>query len=445
MSQTRGRSAGYRDKANGRQPHHLSKSTSSPRSRTPSQLPSKEPTSTASIIKTRSFQFLVNAVGAENIALALDSTLPRVAELMKGERFTPETAFHMETTLGLPHGYFDQPYPALSPELLLRLKSPLEFARADDDADDDVKTQTPPMAAIPVIQDQLFVADSSSEDAKMPSQKTKSSHSNAKAGRAQLAKQPADKTAAKVASGRRVAIEATAPQQLSLPEGATVENIRRANLHLLTKRNGSKAKLGVVMGMSGSNMAHRLYGKKRMDEAEANRFTKQLGLPAGWLDQPRSETEIPKSVSALLAPASRVRANAEGQASRAATLNVDAPDGSAPAALASETSSATAKRAKAPVVPEPQLNSVVAAAAPMNETEQPDAIDVHTIEENSQRVPAPALANAESLPASATTLQSLDGISPIAEALLKTLAGKARTGRLDELTALELLHKAVLL
>ncbi len=128
MSQTRGRNAGYRDKANGRQPHHLSKSTFSPPGRTPSQLPSKEPALTASIIKTRSFQFLVDAVGAENIALALDSTLPRVAELMKGERFTPETAFHMETTLGLPHGYFDEPYPALSPELLLRLKSPLEFA-----------------------------------------------------------------------------------------------------------------------------------------------------------------------------------------------------------------------------------------------------------------------------------------------------------------------------
>nr|WP_284503557.1 hypothetical protein [Caballeronia sp. GAWG1-1] len=197
--------------------------------------------------------------------------------------------------------------------------------------------------------------------------------------------------------------------------------------------------------MSGSNKAHRLYGKKRLDEAEANRFTKQLGLPAGWLDQPRSETEIPKSVSALLTPASRARANAEGQASPVATLNVDAPDGTAPAVWASETSSATSERAKAPVVPEPQLNSVMAADAPINATEQPVAINVHTVEENGQRVPTPALAGAESPPASATSLQGLDGISPIAEALLKKLAGKARTGRLDELTALELLHKAVLL
>jgi hypothetical protein len=46
---------------------------------------------------------------------------------------------------------------------------------------------------------------------------------------------------------------------------------------------------------------------------------------------------------------------------------------------------------------------------------------------------------------SATSLDDLEGIEPIAEALIKTLAGKARTGRLDELKALELLRQAVLL
>jgi plasmid maintenance system antidote protein VapI len=49
----------------------------------------------------------VNAAGAENLALALDSNLTRIAELANGERFTAETAFHMEATLGLPHGFFD--------------------------------------------------------------------------------------------------------------------------------------------------------------------------------------------------------------------------------------------------------------------------------------------------------------------------------------------------
>ena len=46
---------------------------------------------------------------------------------------------------------------------------------------------------------------------------------------------------------------------------------------------------------------------------------------------------------------------------------------------------------------------------------------------------------------SVTSLENLQGIEPIAEALIKTLAGKARTGRLDELKALELLQQAVLL
>jgi hypothetical protein len=44
-----------------------------------------------------------------------------------------------------------------------------------------------------------------------------------------------------------------------------------------------------------------------------------------------------------------------------------------------------------------------------------------------------------------TTLDTVHGIAPIAEALIKTLAGKARTGRLDEPKALELLQQAILL
>ncbi len=46
---------------------------------------------------------------------------------------------------------------------------------------------------------------------------------------------------------------------------------------------------------------------------------------------------------------------------------------------------------------------------------------------------------------SATSLDTLRGIAPIAEALLKTLAGKARTGHLDETRALQLLQQIVLL
>jgi hypothetical protein len=42
-------------------------------------------------------------------------------------------------------------------------------------------------------------------------------------------------------------------------------------------------------------------------------------------------------------------------------------------------------------------------------------------------------------------LDDQQGIEQIAEALKKTLAGKARTGRLGEMKALELLRQVVLL
>src|ERR1700752_2856725 len=132
MNQARGRYAGSRDSGQ-RHPPHEKKSPPQRLGPPYVKAPPRDPAQTASIFKTRSFQFLVDAVGAENIAIALESTMTRVAELMKGERFTPETAFHMETTLGLPHGFFDQPNPGLAPETIARLKSPLDFVQPDDE------------------------------------------------------------------------------------------------------------------------------------------------------------------------------------------------------------------------------------------------------------------------------------------------------------------------
>src|ERR1700712_454725 len=131
MSQAHGRYSGTRNKGQ-HQSRQASESTpqrqNKPYIKAP---PAKDPAQTASIFKTRSFKLLVDAVGAENIALGLDSNLTRVAELVNGERFTPETAFHIETTLGLPDGFFDQPNPVLTPEIIARLRSPLDFIHAN--------------------------------------------------------------------------------------------------------------------------------------------------------------------------------------------------------------------------------------------------------------------------------------------------------------------------
>ncbi|MEM5372663.1 hypothetical protein V4C53_42535 [Paraburkholderia azotifigens] len=457
MNQARGRYAGPRRNGQ-RQPHHEKKPPPQRPGRPYVKAPPPDAAQTASIFKTRSFQFLVDAVGAENIAIALESNMTRVAELMKGERFTPETAFHMETTLGLPHGFFDQPNPALADETIARLKSPLDFVQIEGF---DAESEAPEPAPVRTVDPQPVAENSLSEEAPMPKKVAGGSPRAVRNRRSDMPEQPESRAPLKASRSKDIP-SAKAPQQqpLALSDSAEVENIRRANLRLLTRRNGSKVRLGVVMEMSGFNIADRLHGKKRMDRVEANRFTERLGLPVGWLDTPRSEGEIPEGVSRLLTPASRGRVSEKNEPVVVAT-NDDVPgtndakahtprgrDGApgdpdnpspVPADVAGE---------KEMIVVSPQAR--VSDFADDLAGRSPEETD------GEARVATPA--TLESFPASAmpqrnpplpftslTSLDNLHGIEPIAEALIKTLAGKARTGRLDELKALELLHQAVLL
>ena len=457
MSQARGRYAGSRDSGQ-RQPRHEKKSPSNQRGQPYVKAPAQDSTQTASIFRTRSFQFLVDAVGAENIAIALESSMTRVAELTKGERFTPETAFHMETTLGLPHGFFDQPNPGLTAEAIARLKSPLDFIQSHDGP--DAESEAHRAASVLTVDEQPSLKDSLSKEAQMPRKAIGGTPRAVKHSPGKTAGQPEAQMPRKTSRSKyRTSPETTKQQSLALNDGADVENIRRANLHTLTSRNGSKARLGVVMEMSGSNMAHRLHGKKRMDTVEANRFTERLGLPAGWLDTPRSEAEIPASVSRLLAPASRGRVSAQQHESLASATKEDVP------AKAAGAKARARRKAGDPASLSPVSADVAGEKGAIATSQQnhvngfPEDFTSRRPEESDDGAAAATPATPESFAASAvpqrnpaalpvasvTGLDNLHGIEPIAEALLKTLAGKARSGRLDELKALELLQRAILL
>ncbi|MCR4471910.1 MULTISPECIES: hypothetical protein [unclassified Burkholderia] len=460
MSQSRGRYAGSRDSGQ-RQPRHVKKSPSNRQGQPYVKTPPRDAAQTASIFKTRSFQFLVDAVGAENIAIALESNMARVGELMKGERFTPETAFHMETTLGLPHGFFDHPNPALAAETIARLKSPLDFIQTDDGQGAESEALKPSSALS--VDQQSVLKDSLSEEAKMPKKAAGRASRAVKNRQSEMVEQPTPQAPQKTSPSKYKRSPKTPEQQsLALSDSAEVENIRRANLHVLTSRNGSKVRLGVVMAMSGSNMAHRLHGKKRMDSVEANRFTERLGLPSGWLDTPRSEAEIPESVSRMLTPAPRGRVSVQHEPPAVVTS-----DG-VPGTLADEkahmgrarTGALGDSESPSPVSADVTGEKETAVVSPQDHiSDFSDDLAGRTLEVSDGEAPAATPATLESLPASAipqrnpvpppvpsvTSLDNLDGIAPIAEALIKTLAGKARTGRLDELKALELLQQAVLL
>jgi len=458
MSQTRGGNAGYRAKPNSRrQAHHAATPNRAARGQPSSRASESGPAQAASIIKTRSLKFLVDAVGAENIALGLESSLARVAELMRGERFTPETAFHMETTLGLPSGFFDQHHPVLSPEMIARLKSPLEFAHTNATSDEvDVRPHT-----ASDTHNRSLLVSSLSEKMNMRSKSSKDAPGAAKTRSTDVEKQVSGQAPAAASSPKHKRSRQAAEQRPAHSDGdAGVERIRRANLHVLTRRNGSKVKLGAVMGLSGSNMAHRLHGKKRMDDAEAERFTERLGLPRGWLDAPRSPAEIPESVTLLLAPTSRAQGRGQTPAPSAAVGNDAAPSEAAPRKtdstltgipsdeqVAAWPTDALSENDRLISGPDEEVDDAVAASADESVEQATGQVPIvvaaavasPAVPPTSQQTTTPSTSLFE------TSLEGLNGIAPIAEALLKTLAGKARTGRLDELKALELLQQAVLL
>ena len=303
MSQPNGRYPGSRGKGprQSRQPSNTtSHRQSKPYVKTP---PARDPAQTASIFKTRSFKWLVDAVGAENIALGLESNLARVAELINGERFTPETAFHIETTLGLPDGFFDQPNPALKSETISRLRAPLNFIRANAEPESADGQPVEPAPAV-LANHHPTPTDRLPRKSEMP-KRTDGDSPQAVAKRNPAAARTATAPSSKPAPAKaKVSMKPEAQQSLPLTDVAALQNIRRANLHVLTSRKGSKVRLSAVVNISASNLDNRLYGQKRMDDAEASRFTERLGLPTAWLDIPRSVMDIPESVSALLDPQS---------------------------------------------------------------------------------------------------------------------------------------------
>ncbi|MDN7184276.1 hypothetical protein M0D69_40940 [Caballeronia sp. SEWSISQ10-4 2] len=454
MSQAHGRYSGSRDKGQ-RQSRQPAKATShrqnKPYVKAP---PTRDPAHTASIFKTRSFKLLVDAVGAENIALGLDSNLTRVAELVNGERFTPETAFHIETTLGLPDGFFDQPNPVLTPETISRLRSPLDFIHANAEPEIAYKQVLKPA---PVTQGNQHstLTDRSPREPEMP-KKTIGGSPRTVAKPNTTAAKPATATPTKSAPAKvKASSKSGAQQSLPLNDVAALENIRRANLHVLTSRKGSKVRLGAVMEISDSNMANRFYGQKRMNDAEANRFTERLGLPTGWLDVPRSITDVPESVSDLLIPPSRRHASAQQElppaiepkaiaakkpagtkaknAGSRLTLPPDADGTGGPTGVAAETNVVTG-----------QLDQAAPSAAdPVIRQTVDNDVSFSAARQQLERVSETQVIAEPRRLTSATSLNDLLGIEPIAEALIKTLAGKARTGRLDEMKALELLRQIV--
>lgn len=202
---------------------------------------------------------------------------------------------------------------------------------------------------------------------------------------------------------------------------------RRLNLTMLTAERGTKNRLAQLAGTSGSRISLMTSARKPVSDPFAFAIEDGLGLPRGWLDQPRSPDSVPAAVwqslqvdstAATAAAAIAATPARPAAAARPRQPAANPPRASAAAALAP----AAAVAAATPAAPEASGMAPVAGAA------TPSAA--------ASAQPAPAAS-----PAGGTGLfdKPAGQCGPIAEALAKTILNLSATDKLSEARAFQLL------
>ena len=198
--------------------------------------------------------------------------------------------------------------------------------------------------------------------------------------------------------------DAQTPQQPS-DKKQTLEH-RRLNLTMLTAARGAKNRLAQLAGTSGSRISLMTSARKPVSDPFAIAIEDGLGLPRGWLDQPRTADEVPAAVWQAL--------GAEDSSEPAAQAPTPAP-----ASGQRTTQTAGSRQTAARVAP------TAPAAAP--------------------EAPPPAKAAPTAALASSTGLfnKTAGQCGPIAEALAKTIINLSATDKLSESQAFQLLGQVI--
>ncbi|MHB1374251.1 MAG: hypothetical protein ACYC5W_10385 [Thauera sp.] len=192
----------------------------------------------------------------------------------------------------------------------------------------------------------------------------------------------------------------TEVQPFPVADKKQVNDNRRANLTMLTAERGSKNRLAQLAGTSGSRISLMTSARKPVSEPFACAIEDGLGLPRGWLDQPRTMASVPATVWHRLRSGSAALALAH-----AGHRSMPMPEGQGHEAAAS-------RSADGPTTP------AVIAALPVT--------------------PSKA-ASAKVLSATGLFDKQAGQCGPIAEALAKTILNLSAADKLSEARAFQLL------
>ncbi|MBV2264729.1 MAG: helix-turn-helix domain-containing protein, partial [Thauera sp.] len=228
---------------------------------------------------------------ADQLAIRLMLSPARIHDLLSGRApISNELATHIEEMLQLPASWLDQGG-ALEP---------------GDPPMIDAPTQAPAQAAIPAAEAQP----------------------------------------AALANPAGVAVQARAST-----DKKQIHEHRRLNLTMLTAERGTKNRLAQLAGTSGSRISLMTSARKPVSDPFAFAIEDGLGLPRGWLDQPRSPDSVPAAVWQSL----QVDRTAAGASTAAAA---------AAAPAATPTRPAAAAHPRQPSANAPRASAAAAALAP---------------------------------------------------------------------------------
>lgn len=273
-------------------------------------------------------------------------------------------------------------------------------------------------------------------------------------------------------------------------------DLRRQNLHVLLEGKGAKSALARLISMSPASVSSMLNGGKQLDKEFCNSICHALKLPENWFEHERESKDVPEAVRKKLAPLARGTATPAPALKKAANVAAasEATSGDAPSAAPAQAGSSPegdeasgADRPQTwPAVGGTKVSKVLRLGghghAPAGASASPDtsgdatppAEAAEAVQTSSAAAGVPSATPSPRKPTKATVAtpsapaalgaaspaaprvlpaaQAGDvpmaamsgfvvegGLSPITEALIKTLAQKARQGSLSEDRAFELL------
>lgn len=437
----------------------------------------------APIIRVKNFRMLHKMAGEDQLGVILGVSHQRLEELLAGQNFSEETAYHIETTLGLPSGFFDLLNPILSKEQVERLRQfkeqeqepvsaashtlSLTRSHAADAVPATAPTVALPQAAAPAPDAASVSAAAASPAPVVAPQPVAAAPAAASVGFSlSLAKplpgvtirkktrrnvtamtSPVLESAQAVANPQQPA--AKVPRGVVTAEEAQQRVIRTNNLAMLTSGPGSKKQLCLLTGLTAANISHRLHGNKIFDRETGDFFCERLELPLGWFETPHTPAEVParalellgSSQAALTAPEPGAPAQAPKVASR---VRVPAQAPAAPLVPATAKNKPAKAAPLAAVAPAP-VEQAAAAPVAVAPALAPAALERVAPAAAPTPAAAPVAAAPAAAPAFAALPSSAAESSPVADALVKTLLKKVREGRLTEEKALSMLVEVMAL